>query len=170
MDVLTATHGHLSPGDGVVGDGLRDRPAADPIQAHAARTRAAEAVVGPVQHLPGTVGGVAAAARHELRLLGRIELAEFRHGTAEPDLACRDVDQAERNRPAKPPPVLRLDHEMGERTREGIDNYPPHLPADPITAACLGPDRELLRLRHTVLLSSRPLRGPCRGPHRLARR
>src|ERR1700691_2823594 len=146
LDLVAARHVRLTLRDGVSGDGLRDGPAAKAGQAAVQATHAGantQAVVGPVAHLARAVARVAAGSRYEPGLLGGIELLELRLGAAEPDLVSRRVDEAERDEPAEAAPVFRLDHQMGDRLSDRVDDHAGHLAAGPVAAASLGPDREL---------------------------
>jgi hypothetical protein len=47
--------------------------------------------------------------------------------------------------------VLRLDHKMGDRPGNGVDDHPGHIAADAIGTAHLGPDSEFRHVRHASL-------------------
>jgi uncharacterized repeat protein (TIGR01451 family) len=142
MHVLAAAYGYLSHRNGVVGDRLRSG-----LQVHF-HAYAAEAVVGPGQHLLRAVGRVAGGSRHELGLLSGIELLELGEGAAEPDLLRGRVHEAERDEPAEALPVGGLDYQMRELLRDGVEHHPDHRAAGPVGAGCLGADRELRCLWH----------------------
>jgi hypothetical protein len=109
--------------------------------------RAAQAVVGPV-HLARAVAQVPAAAdRQELPGLGEVEFLELRPGAAKPDLTFCGVDKIEGDQPGLAMPV---DHQMGDRPGNRVDDYLGHLAAGPIGAAGVGPDGER-RLGHGIL-------------------
>jgi hypothetical protein len=146
VDGFAAAHGHLTQGNLVQDDGPRDVRQAD---AHPARhADAGQAVVGPEARLLRSVFRVFPASRQELRLFGEVELAELGQGAAEPDAVRRHVDKTERNQPPEPLAVLGLNHKMSDRLGDGVNHYPDHLTAYPVTAACLSPDDERSRLCH----------------------
>ncbi|HTZ25252.1 MAG TPA: hypothetical protein VMC83_14775, partial [Streptosporangiaceae bacterium] len=119
VHVLTAGHLVLTRqpvGDDVDGHGLRDRPQgawrARRSRHHAAR----RTVIGPQGiRFPAADGVLVVLVAREQRRLGGIQLLELGPGAAQPDLALSgagspDVDEAERDNPAGPLPVRRLDH------------------------------------------------------------
>src|ERR1019366_6689409 len=119
MDVLAAAYLHLVQGDGVVGDGLRDTD--DAARRVGAGT---QVVVRPGEHLTWVVARVSGGAGQELRLLGGIELPELRQGAAEPDPARRCVSKAGRNKAGGAIPGPRLDHEVGDRPSDRVNDHP----------------------------------------------
>ena len=141
MDVIAAAHLHLIQRDGVVGDRLRG---VSPGHAHAH----ARAVVGHVKHLFRVIARVSGRAGQELCLLGGIELLELLQGAAEPDLACRGVDEVKRNKPAAVIAMLGFDHEMGDRARDRVHDHAGHLAAAAVGTAGVGPDHERCCLCH----------------------
>jgi hypothetical protein len=126
MDVLAAAHAYLSGGKGVVGDRrrVREKPAG-----HAAPLRLVIAAVWV---------RVVVLQRH--RHLGVAELSELRDGPAEPDLARRDVDKADRDKPTLELAVV--DHQMGDGPSTRVNDQAAHLAADPIGTADVSPDRQ----------------------------
>ena len=141
LDRVAPAHVHLAQRDGVVGDGLRGALQGGRI-GH--RGRAAQAVVGPDEHLFRAVRGVALGPGYELGFLGGLELRELRQGAADPDLVSRGVHEVEGDEPGQPHAALRLDHQVGDLTGDRVDDHPAHLAAVPVGAAGLGPDRERL--------------------------
>ena len=141
-DVLAAADLHFVQGDLVVDNGARGALHPDAHGPHV------QAVVGPRERIGWAVGAATTASRQELNLLRRLELAELRQGAAEPDPVWAGLDQAERDEPAEPGPVLRLDHEMGDGTGHRVNDHAAHVAADPLGTADPGSDRELRWLRH----------------------
>src|SRR4029453_15385326 len=149
VNMLAAAHGHLLQGDRVVGDGLRD-----PVDRLALHTRAtAEAGIGPGKNLFRAIGRVASGSRHELRLLGGVELLKLRHRAAEPDLASGDIHQVKGNQATEPLAALRLHHEMSYRASDRVHHDATHLATDPVGTYRVGPDRERRRVCHGHLLA-----------------
>jgi hypothetical protein len=110
MDAIAAAHLHLAQRNGVVGDGLRDpgdHVALDPGGPAQAQPRLGE-------HLFRAVGRIASGPRHELRLLGGVELLKLRHGATQPDLAVGGIGKVEGHEPAEPTAARRFHHEVGE--------------------------------------------------------
>src|SRR5215475_7464444 len=138
MDTVAAAHRHLAKRDGVEGDGLRDP--GDRVARH--RRGPGQARVRPGKHLFRAVGLVAPGPRHELRLLGGIEVLELGKGAAEPDLAVGGVDKVEGHKPAEPLAARRLDHEMGDRAGNRVDHHAGYLTAGSVGAAGGGPDQQ----------------------------
>jgi hypothetical protein len=93
-------------------------------------------------------------AGHELRqgLLGGVQALELRLGAAKFELAWCCVDQVERNKPGKPTPALRLDHDMGRGAGGGIDDHALYLAAVTIATDSVTSEHE----RYHWLASSSP--------------
>ena len=150
MDAIAAAHLHLAQGDGVVGDGLRDPGDGVALD----RCAPAQAQPWPGEHLFGTVGRIAFSPRHELRLLGGIELLELRNGATEPDLAAGSIGKSQRYEPAEALAPRRFDDEVGEFTGDRVDDHPGHLTTCSIGTPDAGPDHErCLCHRHFPRLS-----------------
>src|SRR5580693_3473940 len=146
MDPLTALHVYFTQRDHdgpTVSHAHADSHSGGPSAAHTAVAldRLSLSVAAPVIETLRQVG-----------LLGELELAEFRGGTAQPDLAGRRVHKVDGNKSAWLWPVLRFDHKMGDGKSHRVHNQTAHLAANAIRAACLGPDRELRRLCHCCRL------------------
>ena len=86
-------------------------------------------------------------------LLGRVQVHELRLGAAEPELArrCADVvvvgvglglGELERDEPGETGPALRLDHQVGHRGGDRVDDRGPHLAPVAVTADRDGADAE----------------------------
>ena len=128
----------------------------EPIPETAERS---QAVVRPEQHFPGAVATVPAIALEELCLFRGVEIAELQLGAMDLDAVVRDLDGVERDEPTRSLPVSRLDHEMGNRPGNGVNDHSGHGAADPIATTRLGSDRELRRLLHDLaplFLANRP--------------
>jgi hypothetical protein len=113
----------------------------DPAQAGVGASAHAHATGAQVEQLVRFVAWLLAAL-HEVHLFGGVEFLELRQGAAEPDLARRVVDKVDGDKPAGIMPVLRFDHEMGDRTSGWVNDNAAHLTADSIGAANVGPDHE----------------------------
>jgi len=95
-------------------------------------------------------------AERELRqrLLRGVKALELGFGAAEPELAGCRVNKVQRHQPGKADPALRLDHEMGHRAGERVENDRLHLAAVPVGAH--GRTAEHKRDHHRTL--------PCQAP------
>src|SRR5215472_7313278 len=123
MGAIAAAHLHLAQRNGVVGDGLRDP--GDYVPFDPGGPAQAQPWLG--EHLFRAVGRIAPGPRHELRLLGGVELLKLRHRATQPDLAVGGVGKVEGHEPAEPATARRFHHEVGEFTVDRVDDHPGHL-------------------------------------------
>src|SRR5580693_542617 len=146
VDTLTALHVCFTQRDHVVEYDRRTVFHAH-ADSHTGGLYAAHTAVA-LDRLSLSVAAAVIEPLHQVGLLGEIELAEFRGGTAQPDLAGRRVHKVDGNKSAWLWPVLRFDHKMGDGKSHRVHNQTAHLAANAIRGTGLGPDRELRRLCH----------------------
>ena len=92
-----------------------------------------------------------------MRIIDEADLVELRPSAAQPDLhRRRGSDKIERDKPAQAGPVLRLDHQMGDRPRDRVYDHAGHLAADPIDTPGLGPDHEWCLCHGHLLIRLEP--------------
>ena len=155
IDALTAAHADLARGQGAVRTDRLIFSGLGPILAHA------PAVVRQHEHLFRAVARVLVQAgpRREMLILGEAEFVELRPSAAQPDLVrCRGIDKVEKDKLAQAGPVLRLDHQMGNRpatgsttTRTTLPQTPStHLAPAPITNGVSAIADLLIRLEHSA--------------------
>ena len=129
LHLLTPAHFHLADGNSVEQDRV-NRVAPDSRET-------IEAVVGPEQHLLQSAPHLAARSGQELRFLRVLEVLELGARATQRHLRVRGFDHVHWDEPPESPALRGFDDEMGDRTRDRIDDHPPQLPAWPIAAADL---------------------------------
>jgi hypothetical protein len=159
VNMLASTYVDLTDRRDIRSDSVLSAVDAHTIHVHASRT---QLEVRQREHLRLLVVPRPAGTRHEVRLLSFVQREETRRGAPQPNLVlsppCHELDRHQTTRAAT---VLRLDDEVGDRSRYRINNDARQLSQVAVIACHFGTDDELgrlvfsrLRHRHTFTIRS----------------